>query len=262
MGNAGTLRATLTANTAQFDAAMKKSSGEVEKFGTAANHSKEHAAGFNAHMLGSRAAISTFANVVGVSSSSLMHFAHAFEFGGIAIGGIIATILILKDVMEANAEAAKKEADQLREIYELTKKINELKGIKSAETDPEKKRREEIEKLGSDIISQRQVTAEAQGSWRRNSNIASIKEDADADAREQERKLKFMESNLGELRDKKLPFERQAIAGGGGSATAQSIGERAGVFAIEHGQNQITLLQQIANNTAKAAGGDTPVSGR
>jgi hypothetical protein len=154
MSNAGNLKATLTLEQAQFNAACRTASEQTRQFGETVAKAEKPLLALNAHMLTSRASLSTMAAVAGTSVGSLRHLAHAFEMFPGPVGLAIAAFISIKEIINSQAEAAKAAAERNEHLKEVMETVDEHLGKsrvwtgKAHEMDEDVKRlQKEIEKL-------------------------------------------------------------------------------------------------------------------
>jgi hypothetical protein len=81
-----------------------------------------------------------------------MSLMHVFHLGLGPIGWAIAGFLAVKEAMASSAEAAKKSTEEQKKYFEISMKINELKGIKSVVTGSEKQLLEDAKVKSKQIL--------------------------------------------------------------------------------------------------------------
>lgn len=256
MANAGNLNVTLTSNQATFTATMQGAAGSVNKLTETVNGSKTHFEKFNSHMFVSRHAIGTFAAISDSAVGPLSHLVHAFMlFPGVA-GLAAGAMLLIKETFDHVSESTAKASEKIKEHYEVLRKIREFADEKR--TTPLDEHIRTLEKHMADIHQQQE---EMSSRWGRLKTAATSiifpHEIEDAKARWQQltREQKENQANM-DLLKKKLD-RGETGEKEGGAVIAGNMGEvgQLGVFLAEHdiGAQQVQLLSQIAQNTAKGA---------
>lgn len=265
MANAGQLVVTLTADQAAFVNGMDKASSTVEQFSQKTAATGQHVEKFNSHILTSRAVVGSFAGAVGTSSSELTHLLHGFLEGGPIIGVAVLAMIAFKTALDFSNEAAKAHAKAIeeanrkqKEFGDSIKRTNELlfgsKGDNKSIKEFEEEIKETEKKLGELDAKRREMDS----SGRPYDDTGKLKfSRADAEQETRYRELIAADKKVVERLQKgeKLPGDFK-----GGESIQHTTAVSAtnlGVFKVEHDAAQITLLQQIAANTAKI-GGTTP----
>lgn len=271
MGNAGTLKVTLSANDAQFKAGIKSAANSVEGFRKSINKGHDSAQKFNAHMLAAPGSLRAFGAATGVSAGSLHHLVSAFEAAPGPIGAVLAAIILIKEGFNAQAEAANTAAEAVNKNLEMLKKFRDFKEGKKESADDQ-----QTQALAADNKNLREKRMEAEA-WNPANKAFNLMKWNPAtmglgflgayltDRKQQIDEYKAAENRnratYNDFKDKKAAESiKDLIGGSGGGNHTQSIGQRMGVFQVENGANQIDLLQQIANNTARSAADTNPVS--
>ena len=158
MASAGDLVVTLTADQAEFTTGMQKASETVNTFGDTANKTTGHMGKFNAHMLTSRHALGTFAMATGTALGPLSHLIHGFMLAPGPIGAVIAGILLFKEVLNDQSEAAKKAAEANAAYYKTM--VAPALRSRGEWTQEMKKEYEEYEKYGKEAARQEKIAKE------------------------------------------------------------------------------------------------------
>lgn len=249
------MRCSLTANTAQFDASIKGSARNMRMLQDSAKSTKAGVEEFSGHLENSRGAISVFSGVTGIAAGEMRHFVHAIELAPGPVGAAIAAILVLKAIMDSQAEAAEKaakankqyldslKADRLKESGQKLSPVGEQLEHSAERVAALRDQIKDIQSPTGGIFTQ---------AWRAFS---------DPNLKLTKARLSELQSQLSDetKRDNAIRFGKngqtksalESANSLSGSTHAQEIGSRIGVFAIEHGENQIELLKQIAQNTGK-----------
>ena len=267
--NVGNVEVTLTANQAQFIAGIKEAVSHVEGFGGSVTRSQGHVQKFSAHMLTTRAAVGTFASVIGESSGALMHFVHGFMIGGPIIGSAVAAILLFKESMASLTEETKKNSDEMQKRLDIIKHMKELEGKSIPETSTQKKLDEERKELANqrNELQQRLRGGKFEFEqfsdvffhpikWFTGSAMKERREEAEVKYKKltQELVVNTELSKQEAERPGSLPGDRnQGVSAVNHHIKAVAAGEL-GIFKLEHSaaDPSIQYLQQIAKNTAKS----------
>jgi hypothetical protein len=128
MGNAGTIKVSLTAEQTQFVAGMQAAADQLDKFGKACKNGTEHVKKFDAHMLTGRHTIAAFAALGDTPAAPLMHMIYAFQAfpgpAGIALGLLVAW----KTAQEKHAEYTRRANEETKKFVDTMRSVSQLTG--------------------------------------------------------------------------------------------------------------------------------------
>jgi hypothetical protein len=128
MGRTAKLKVSLEAEHAEFRASMKAAAKSVDELNGHVKKHGEHMKEFDAHMLASRHAIASFAAIGNTGASPILHLVHAFEALPGALGIALGVMLMIREAMNSDAEAAKHAAEQEEYLADTMKRMDEIAG--------------------------------------------------------------------------------------------------------------------------------------